>query len=88
MIDGERFVTQPGGEVWSPWARTSNGKTAAPFSTGTKRLDTEPLKLHDCKEGQAVSGTDTQAVGVTHDVVRTLRCVSMTPFGRPVEPEV
>ena len=87
MIDGERFVTQPGGEYGAP-GRAHRMAKLPPRSAGHKEARYRAAETTRLQGGQAVSGTDTQAVGVTHDVVQDIAVRIHAPFGRPVEPEV
>jgi hypothetical protein len=65
-----------------------NGKSAAPFSSAPKVLETAPLKLGACSRLSRSEGEMRRAFVYLRTLWSTLRCVSTTPLGRPVDPDV
>ena len=70
----------------SPSPPTANGNSAAPFSSAPKVLETAPLKLGDCSRVSRSVGAMRRAFVYRRTLWSTLRCVSTTPLGRPVDP--
>src|SRR6185503_3407226 len=70
-----------------PSRPTSKGKHAAPLSSAPKRLETAPLKAGPWSKVSRSSAVRCRLLVYRITLWSTLRWVSSTPLGRPVEPE-